>query len=416
MQAKQFGKILFKIFITLIFTVMGGWLVYFNWIQRPIHYRNYTFSPAEAQRLQPFARAQYAHGLNAWFRNDTQTAAAFYRKAVSRDVFFLDAWLRLAEAEAALGHDQKARNILAFAVGLTEDVLRWKWAQILLARDLGMDEILYRNCNYLLSHRQMLPDVLQLLRIHLGADVTATLGVLNPENLIAYLNWLMRWGMSADSLAVWQKICQNGKPDTELAMQYAHFLLNQMQVTEAMAVWQEYHSLDGVTNPGFEKEITQRGFDWRYGEDKSGDWRIERVNQGAFEGQHALRISFSGQRNITFQNLFQIVPVVPSKRFRLHYSWKSENISTDQGPFVEIAGYDQDGFYQSGPMITGTHEWRRESIEFRPPAGCRAVVVRVRRHPSRRFDSKIKGVLWLDNFRLEDLDSEKKPILSEKIL
>ena len=85
-------------------------------------------------------------------------------------------------------------------------------------------------------------------------------------------------------------------------------------------------------------------------------------------------------------------------------------------PYVEIVGYDQNGLSQTGPMITGTHEWREESIEFRPPAGCRAVVVQVRRRPSHRFDSKIKGSFWLDNFRLETLDSEKHQVLSEKFL
>ncbi len=40
-----------------------------------------------------------------------------------------------------------------FTTGLTDGVFRWKWPQMLLARDLGMDGILYRNTNYLLSRR-----------------------------------------------------------------------------------------------------------------------------------------------------------------------------------------------------------------------------------------------------------------------
>ncbi len=144
--------------------------------------------------------------------------------------------------------------------------------------------------------------------------------------------------------------------------------------------------------------------------------RPQHLVPGAHEGKYALRISFAGRQNISFQNIYQIIPVIPLERLRLNYAWKSKGISTDQGPFIEIVGYDQKGLFQSGPMITGTHTWREESIEFRPPAGCRAVVVRVRRRPSNRFDSKIKGSLWLDNFRLENLDSEKKEILSEKFL
>ena len=103
MQAKRPGRVLFKLLITIVLMALGGWLFYFNWLQRPIHYRTYNFSIEESQRLRPFARAQYAHGLHAWFKNDPETAAGFFRQAVSRDVFFLDAWLKLAEAETTMG-------------------------------------------------------------------------------------------------------------------------------------------------------------------------------------------------------------------------------------------------------------------------------------------------------------------------
>ncbi len=111
MQAKRSGNILFKLLITLGLMALGGWLFYFNWLQRPIHYRTYTFSLEESNRLRSFARAQYAHGLHAWFQNDPETAAGFFRKAVSQDLFFMDSWLKLAEAEAAHGKFGKNRVI-----------------------------------------------------------------------------------------------------------------------------------------------------------------------------------------------------------------------------------------------------------------------------------------------------------------
>ncbi len=416
MQTNKPGNILFKLLITIVLMALGGWLLYFNWLQRPIHYRNYTFSHEESQRLKPFARAQYAHGLHAWFQNDPETAAEFFRQAVSQDLFFMDAWLKLAEAEATMGHVETSRDILSFTTAMTGGVFRWQWPQILLARDLGMNEILYRNTNYLLSHGKLTQDALQLLHIHFGGDVTAAITVLDPDNLVLYLSWLMRWGMTENSLVVWQKIRKNSKPDTEIGLQYAHFLLGEKRIAESISVWQEYLSLDGMTNAGFENEISQRGFDWRHWGDKDSSWTIERVSQGAYKGKYALRISFAGRRNISFQNIYQIVPVIPLERMSLNYAWKSDGITTDQGLFIEIIGYDQKGFSQSGPMIIGTHKWREESIDFRPPAECRAVVVRVRRRPSHRFDSKIKGSFWLDNFRLEILDPEKKQALSEKFL
>jgi hypothetical protein len=416
MYTKKPGNILFKLLITLALVALGGWLLYFNWLQRPIHYRTYDFSIEEAQRLRPFARAQYAQGLHAWFQNDPEAAAGFFRQAVIQDPFFMDAWLKLAEAEATMGHTAISRDILMFASGLTEGVSRWKWPQILLARELGMDDILYRNTNFLLSRRLLTQDALQLLHIQFGGDVTAVMTVLDADNLVMYLEWLMRWGMTDNTLAVWQEVRKNGKPDPEFGLRYAHYLLSKKRVSESISIWQEYRRLNGITNAGFETEITQRGFDWRHWDDKDGNWSIERVNRGAQEGKYALRISFAGRQNIAFQNLYQIIPVTALTRLRLSYAWKSQGITTDQGPFIEIVGYDQKGLAQSGSMITGTHKWREDAIEFRPPAGCRAVLVRVRRRPSHRFDSKIKGSFWLDNFHLEILDSGKKQVLSDKFL
>jgi hypothetical protein len=267
-----------------------------------------------------------------------------------------------------------------------------------------------------LSRRALKQDTLQLLHFHLNGDAAATMGVIDPENLILYLKWLTRWNMIEESLLVWQKICENGKPGSDTGLQYAHFLLGQKRIVESISVWQEYLPLDGMVNAGFENEISQRGFDWRYWGDKGENWTIERVHQEAHEGDHSLRISFAGRENISFSNIYQIVPVAPHQRLQLNYAWKSNNISTDQGPFIEIVGYDRNAVFQAGPMMTGTQGWREESIEFQTPAGCQAALVRVRRRPSQRFDSKIKGSLWIDNFHLEVLRFDEKQVLSEKFL
>ncbi len=96
------GTILFKLLITL---GLIDWAVgYYTLtgcsdpsITGPILFR------LKSLNAKPFARAQYAYGLHAWFQNDPETAAEFFRQAVSQDIFFMDAWLKLAEAEATMG-------------------------------------------------------------------------------------------------------------------------------------------------------------------------------------------------------------------------------------------------------------------------------------------------------------------------
>jgi len=409
-------KISIRLFITVVLVALGSWLFNYNRLQKPIHYQTYTFSADEAKRLKLFPRALYAHGMQAWLQNNSSKAGRFFRQAVLQDVFFIDAWLRLSQTEAAEGRRETAENILRFTNGLTENIFRWKWPQILLARELGMEEILYRNINDLLSHQKLQQDALQLLYSHLGGDVKAVMGALEADHLLLFLSWLMQWGKTEDSLVVWQKMIEKGNPGAQTGLRYAHFLLDKKHVSEAKVIWRQYGGVDGMTNGGFENQITRSGFDWRFGSDKEGNWTIKRVDREAYEGRYALRISFNGRKNVSFQDAFQIVPVIPLKRYRLIYAWKSQGISTDQGPFVEIVGYDRGGFYQSGPMILETRGWQEQTIGFRPPEGCQAVIVRVRRRPSRRFGSKIQGILWLDDFRLEALSTEvdqtSLPVLS----
>ena len=393
--------ILFRILITAILSALGCWTVYFNWPQRSIRLNSYTYSDEEAQQLKYYPKAQYSLGMHAWLQQQPERAAGFFRQAVSQDVLFLDAWLRLAETEAARGREEKAKDILTFTADMTEQVYRWKWSQLLLARELGMQNRLYRNTNYLLSRKVLVQDTLQLLHTHLGGEASAVIAVLEPVNLAAYLDWLMRWGMTDESLMVWQALNAIVEPDKETALHYAHFLLSHKRITPSVDIWQKYTGSAGLTNPGFERNITGQGFDWRHWGEKDGNWELKRVNDDTVEGEYALKIKFHGQENISFQHLYQIFALDPQEEYRLMYAWKSKEITTDEGPFVEIIGYDTQGLYLAGPMITGSNGWHEESIVFEAPADSRAAVVRLRRRASMRFDSKIRGTVWLDNFRLE---------------
>jgi hypothetical protein len=173
-----------------------------------------------------------------------------------------------------------------------------------------------------------------------------------------------------------------------------------------MEIWRRYTGSEGLTNPGFEKDVTGQAFDWRHWGEQDGDWELKRVHDEPAEGNYSLKITFNGHANISFQHLYQILAVNPQQKYRLTYASKSRGITTDEGPFVEIVGYDTQGLYHAGPMITGTQNWHDESIDFIVPAESCAAVVRLRRRTSMRFDSKIRGTVWLDNFRLEKIETD----------
>jgi hypothetical protein len=133
-------------------------------------------------------------------------------------------------------------------------------------------------------------------------------------------------------------------------------------------------------------------------------WQGRRVYGQSRKGTHALRISFLGKENLDWHHIYQIVPVRPERAYQLTYWWKSKSITTDQGPFVEIYSYDVRGLYKKGPMAVGSRDWEQVDVAFTAPADCHAVVMRLRRIASLRFDNKIQGILWVDDFAMTVAD------------
>ena len=158
-----------------------------------------------------------------------------------------------------------------------------------------------------------------------------------------------------------------------------------------------------MTNGGFESEATGTGFDWRIGSDRNGHWTVRRDTAGGRRGGSALQVDFDGRENLAFHHLYQVVAVTPQASCRLAFWWRDKGLTTDQFPYIEVTGYDASGLSARSPALQGAKEWQRADIAFTPPADCQAVVVRLRRRPSGRFDNKIRGRLWLDDFELQQM-------------
>ena len=393
--------------ITLLLIGLATWLMVHNSLHRVEFHKNYAYSMDEIETFRHFPKALYHIGLKLWFDNNIIGAARFFRQTVDQNMFDMDAWFKLAQARIAKGDSNTAHAILRFSEHLPENVFRWKWDQILLANELGAKKTFIKGINFLVKHGKKLQDAFQLFDGFTNRNSNLAIQELDTENLPSYLEWLMRWGRSEDAWIVWKKIVERGVQDEDTRLKYIHFLVNLKQIERADQVRKgSKEDVEGMTNAGFENEITNRGFDWRYTPDQKGKWTIRRSMTSAVNGTYCLTIRFEGKENISFGHLYQIVPVIPETQYLLTYKWRSRDLTTDQGPFVDIHGYDCDGIYAKGPMMLDTHGWQKQDIEFAVPKGCHAVVVRLNRRPSKRFDSKIAGRLWLDDFTLTLQKSE----------
>ena len=93
-------------------------------------------------------------------------------------------------------------------------------------------------------------------------------------------------------------------------------------------------------------------------------------------------------------------PVEPGKVYHLSFARKSQRLTTDQGVFLEVSGYQCEGLKVRSSPVVGTTSWLREELEVAVPGGCEAIQLQVRREESMMFDSKISGNYWLDGVEM----------------
>ena len=402
-----------KTLTTLVLVSLSIWGVRYGMQWQQVEERGYTYAPRELHDLRHFADAWVDYGRKAWYENQLELAADYFQHGLALNVLDVDAWLDLARVEAEMGRRDIAGEILAFTDRLTHQVVKWKWAQLLLARDLGARDMVVGHINFLIPFRRLQTDALNLLDLHVEGDTGAALEILDARNLPDYLTWLIRLKRPEDSLMVWATLTEDQKQADNLYEKYVNFLVSQKQMPEAVDIWEHFSGHNGPANPGFEAPLSKNAFGWRTSPGKLWDIRQDRISPA--EGRYALRISFFGKENVHFRHVRLLTPVRPGVDYRLSFQWRSRDLTTDQRPYIEVRGAQCTSEVWKSDMAPANAEWREASVLFTAPESCRAVSVSLRRRPSRRFNSKIAGRLWLDDFRLTPLEQNQPFIHQEQL-
>jgi hypothetical protein len=177
---------------------------------------------------------------------------------------------------------------------------------------------------------------------------------------------------------------------------YINLLINSKKIDEAAVIWDAAFPADTLLyNGSFASPLLKNGFGWRIWE-KNGV-QAERVTKG--KDAPSLHLHFSGTENINYSHTRQYVPVSPGQRYVLSGTIRSQGLTTDQLPQVEVVG-----LHCSMPVTTvpiaATQDWTAFQVEFSSTDQCNAIQVRIRRKPSRSIDSLIKGDIWLTDLAL----------------
>ena len=230
--------------------------------------------------------------------------------------------------------------------------------------------------------------------------------------LLAYLDYLVETQRLDEASAVWKQLLGQATPfEPQEAFPYLDALIQRQRAEELRAAWgtlmersrsgMQHRSLDGnlITNGSFEAEILNGGLDWRILHVEGAAVGLDSLNP--FDGTHALCIQFDGQHNLDYSHVLEYVPVEPNFLYRFSGYIRAERITSDSGPRFQILdAHDASKLSVSTEGVLGTLAWSPQQLQFRTGPDTRLLIVRLVRPPSRLFDGRISGIVWIDRLSL----------------
>jgi Tetratricopeptide repeat len=162
-----------------------------------------------------------------------------------------------------------------------------------------------------------------------------------------------------------------------------------------------------ITNGNFAFAPLNGGFDWRVIPVQGANATVD-ASTGV-DASKSLRINFDGTQNLDYAHVLQYVPVTPNTSYKFSAYMRAQGITTDSGlRFVLQDVYDPATlvdvtsesanpirFSISTENVTGTSDWSPHQLEFKTTGNTRLLIVRVARPPSRKFDNKLAGTVWI---------------------
>jgi hypothetical protein len=246
----------------------------------------------------------------------------------------------------------------------------------------------------------------------------------NDINLkLAYVNFLSGEGNNVEAARqVWdESLAAPPSFPITAAEPYFDRLISLGRGPEAKSAWQDLERVNVVPRPesgdrdnlifngGFELPPLNAGLDWRFG--ASPFLNVDFSDPAAYQGARCLRLDFTVGRNEVFVGPHQYVPVDPNRAYVLQAYVKTQNITSDSGPRLQVVepGCTACVNFMSEATV-GTTPWHPITLKFLTGAKTQLIYIEVLRLPSRSFPNEITGSFWLDSVMLKESSPESEEV------
>lgn len=334
---------------------------------------------------------------------DTGRAEGLFQRALTQNPLFIPAWLGLAELRNDQGRKPESQDILEYVDKLSSDISRWRWDKALLAYQLGQLDILSRDLSYVIEKipGQSRQSGLKLA-FSLWDDPQELLSRMGKQNVLYLFDYAVQTSRVDAALAFWPYIEELGvEANKKSVLAFLNALIVDKKIAVAVPIWKKYFNSQSLLYDGsFQEGPMNTAFGWRVDKPKGSTWRIE--SDKGKEKSQTMRLHFSGTENLAFAHLSQIVPLASAKKYNVTGWIKTEKLTTDQRPYLEVVGYQCTIPPAKTEMVAKSQPWTPFTLTINVPEDCDAVQVQVRRVPSNHLDNLLAGDLWLRDLELQN--------------
>ena len=345
-----------------------------------------------------------------------EKAEDHFRRAAHLNSYDPQTWLELAAALEFQGKIAEAGACLRQVDLLAPNLPAYQWPIANFYLLQGSIDEAFRHFRVVLAGTSQYNSNVFGLAWKATDDAGKILQQLIPERVtteFSYLNFLVSGHRLNEAQAVWKRIVAGREAFFPgQSSPYIDSLVGAQRADEAYQVWTDlqkkglirYASSPSeknlISNGEFEDELLNFGFAWRI-------VPVEGVYAGPDTSTYhspsrALLVQFPGKQNLQYQHVYQYVKVSPGQSYRLQAFMKTEDITTDSGPRLEVYdAYNAAALNKLTDDLTGTSDgWTSLLLDFATGPKTELIVVRLVRLPSKKFDNLISGKVWLDDVQL----------------
>jgi tetratricopeptide (TPR) repeat protein len=255
-------------------------------------------------------------------------------------------------------------------------------------------------------------------------DVNELLDHVLPSDVDAYLQALDFFQSihAADpGLVVWERLASLGKPFAlRRTFLFLEELIREDRADDARHVWSGALAAAGlpqensinhsvIYDGGFAQDFTNGGLGWRWDPPYTGGVAIDFDSAPPSKRGRSVRLEFSGGNNLSVEQPAQYVAVEPNRTLHFHAWIRTEGITTESGMrFSIVDPRHPNEVNVATENLTGSNPWTAVDAEVTTGSDTHFVIVRLLRPPSRLFENKLSGTVWIADVSLVPSSTEEE--------